>query len=73
MRPGSFKVARSKDPKPYTLKQRRGERPYSYSEQYGNWRRSVMDARAGPGEVRAASAAWSQRFGPDRGFTPRQA
>jgi hypothetical protein len=63
-------MARSKDPKPYTLKQRRGERPFSYSELYGAWRAAVMNPRAGPGEVREASAAWARRFGPDRRQQP---
>ncbi len=61
-------MAHRKEPKPYTLKQRRGDRPFSYSEQYSAWRADVMNPRAGPADVREANAAWARRFSPGRHF-----
>lgn len=47
-----------KEPKPYTLKQRRGERPYRYSEQYYGCLKDPADERA--------RTAWMVRFSPAR-------
>lgn len=46
-----------KEPKPYTLKSRRGERPYSYSEQYNACRAYPADAEA--------RRQWMRRFSPN--------
>jgi hypothetical protein len=49
-----------KEPKPYTQKCRRGERPFSYSEQYGRWRKAVQLGLQS--EIREAGGAWARRF-----------
>lgn len=54
-----------KDPKPYTLKSRRGERPYSYSGEYAAWRMAVTDPRKNEQDVRAADRDWKRRYSPD--------
>lgn len=51
-----------KEPKPYTLKQRRGDRPYRYSEQHSAWRASVSGR---PSDMREANYQWVRRFSPD--------
>lgn len=47
-----------KEPKPYTMKSRRGERPYSYSEQYHASRANPQDD--------GARRQWMRRFSPNR-------
>lgn len=59
-----------KEPKPYTQKCRRGERPYSYSEQHGRWRKAVMDGHQS--SVREANAVWAARFQMNRTTRPIQ-
>lgn len=56
-----------KDPKPYTQKCRRGERPYQYSEAYMQWRKAST-----PQQTREANAVWAARFAPNRNDRPRR-
>ncbi len=56
-------MSRRKEPKPYTLKQRRGDRPYQYSEQYRAWHAAIRMGREG--DVRHSHREWMRRYSPD--------
>lgn len=59
-------MAHRKEPKPYTLKSRRGERPYSYSAEYAAWRNAVTDPRRNAEDLRQLTHAWAVKHSPSR-------